>query len=55
MCVGEGLPSYFDLMVDIGVAIEQKLYAAGMASIACPHKWSPTDLDARGVAQTMGE
>ena len=51
----EGLTSYLGLMVDIGFATEQKLYAVAMAAKACPHKRRPTALDAKGVAQTMGE
>ena len=48
MCAREGLPNYLVLMVDIGVTIEQKLNAAGMALLACHIKRRPTVLDARG-------
>ena len=51
----EGLPNYLVLMVDIGFATEQKLYAVAMAAKACMQKRRPTALDAKGVAQTMSE
>ena len=47
--VGEGLSSYFGLMVDIGVAIEQKLCAVAMALLACHNKRRRTVLGARGL------
>ena len=51
----EGLSSYLVLMVDIGLAIEQKLCAVATALFACLHKRRATVLDAKGVAQTMRE
>ena len=53
--MGEGLPSYLVLMVDIGFATEQKLYAAAMPPLARVVKRRQTPLDAKGVAQTMSE